>query len=567
MEPKDNNAEKPRRSRNKTIKMIGSTGEFHEIEKSSSKLDKKRSPQNPNDEKENYLKKQEDKVRARRTIKQHCAALDNVIALTDEEKKLLSDVDMKNDELGVFHDKNKNTTTDEEKKNDKAGKSVSFYQKKTGVEDEDDELELNKEKKSPNNFNETEVKRSESEQKKENEQKKEKKEKEEKEEKEEKDEKDEKEVKDEKDEKEVKEVKEGNKNNSVDQKNDDKDNNDGLKNLKEIPDDISEKEAKKLLVERNINNKTDGNTQKQMDNDKSSSASKDIDKINSDIKSNISEKEDKTGRFADLKGKEKKDEWKKFHGDDEETYQKEMERIAKEKAEKIAEKEIENRKNPDYQKKNLKNNKDIEIITAGESENKNDNKKEKEQDKDEKNQGNKPKQDKQNEENEKNEKKEQNVKTEYLAAGLIPTTETNTKQVNNISSNKNEYDNISLTPINLVEVNETSEIGIARHENQVFYEGYAYKKRFFFSCCWHSRYFVLTKDGSLKYYKDLNGKGKGEINIVSIRDVQRLDESNKPFPFKIILKFSDREDFMGFNEDKERNKWAKSLSMGRKSIS
>lgn len=163
------------------------------------------------------------------------------------------------------------------------------------------------------------------------------------------------------------------------------------------------------------------------------------------------------------------------------------------------------------------------------------------------------------------EKKKSDGKADFLAAGLIPSSTSEGKKIKPIVDDDVAREGEGLR-LDTVPVDKDSEIGRARESNQVIYEGDVFKKRFFFSCCWHSRYFVLTKDGMIKYYRDKNGKGKGNIDIATIRDLHRLDELSKKYPYKIILRYADREDLLGFNEEAERNRWAAKLNEARKNL-
>lgn len=160
-------------------------------------------------------------------------------------------------------------------------------------------------------------------------------------------------------------------------------------------------------------------------------------------------------------------------------------------------------------------------------------------------------------------------KEAYLAAGLAPPSQSGDKILKPIYDEDVERD-IKRKKENLhidtERVDSNSEIGKARSENRVAYEGKVYKRRFFFSCCWHERHFILTKDGALRYYRNKNKKGKGDINIATVRDLHRLDELDKKHPYKIMLRYFDREDLMGFDEEPERNRWAAKLAEVRRNL-
>ncbi|KAM0673085.1 hypothetical protein GVAV_003431 [Gurleya vavrai] len=119
---------------------------------------------------------------------------------------------------------------------------------------------------------------------------------------------------------------------------------------------------------------------------------------------------------------------------------------------------------------------------------------------------------------------------------------------------------------NIDRLNPECQIAKARSAGNIVHAGDIYKKRSFFACCWHSRYFVLTNDGILRYYKDKNKDGKGNINIVHVRDLARMDEIGKSYPYKIMLRYQDKEDFLGFDSEETRDLWASKLGEVRRSL-
>ncbi|KAM0687384.1 hypothetical protein COBT_001379 [Conglomerata obtusa] len=159
--------------------------------------------------------------------------------------------------------------------------------------------------------------------------------------------------------------------------------------------------------------------------------------------------------------------------------------------------------------------------------------------------------------------------TKFLAAGLAPSAIASSKTMRPITDENVEKEGAMAgtgTKIDTENIKNDSEIGIARNNSQIIYEGDIFKKRYFLSCCWHERYFVLTKDGMLKYYRDKNKEGKGNINVVNIRDLARLDEIGDKYPYKIMLRYQDREDFLGFKEEPERDRWAAKLGEARRNL-
>ena len=58
------------------------------------------------------------------------------------------------------------------------------------------------------------------------------------------------------------------------------------------------------------------------------------------------------------------------------------------------------------------------------------------------------------------------------------------------------------TSLYILPVSESTYIGQLRKANLILCEGWVWKKRYFFSCLYHQRYFVLTKDAEFIYFRD-----------------------------------------------------------------
>jgi len=82
------------------------------------------------------------------------------------------------------------------------------------------------------------------------------------------------------------------------------------------------------------------------------------------------------------------------------------------------------------------------------------------------------------------------------------------------------------------------------------------KRRFFFSCFWHKRYFILTKDGELKYFRNTDKNSRLATKISDVVDLQRVnEESGSTGWYKIVIQYDGSEDELGFYKEEIRNEW------------
>jgi len=107
-----------------------------------------------------------------------------------------------------------------------------------------------------------------------------------------------------------------------------------------------------------------------------------------------------------------------------------------------------------------------------------------------------------------------------------------------------------------------SEMIKERNEGNVVAEGWMWKKRRIFFCCWIQRYLVLTKEGVLKYYSiDGGKKAKGNWNMREATGIDQQEMSMDSWrPFRIIISFPSTSVLLGFDEEDIRNYWADTLN-------
>ncbi|KAL7345561.1 putative PH domain-containing protein [Encephalitozoon intestinalis] len=111
--------------------------------------------------------------------------------------------------------------------------------------------------------------------------------------------------------------------------------------------------------------------------------------------------------------------------------------------------------------------------------------------------------------------------------------------------------------------NSNKEIFEERDKGSIVAEGWIWKKRRIFSCFWHQKYFVLTKDGVLKYYKaDGRRKAKGNWNIKEADDLREYNlpsEENK-HPCRVMVVFPDSSLLLAFDERNTKDYWVERLN-------
>ncbi|KAG5860060.1 PH domain-containing protein [Encephalitozoon hellem] len=138
------------------------------------------------------------------------------------------------------------------------------------------------------------------------------------------------------------------------------------------------------------------------------------------------------------------------------------------------------------------------------------------------------------------------------------------EKAENTKSFSKENANVFMPPILDTEAeNANKEIFEEREKGNILAEGWMWKKRRIFSCFWHQKYFVLTKDGILKYYK-ANGKrhAKGNWDMkksIEVRNYNLSSEENN-HPCRIMVFFPDCSFLLAFDERKTKDYWVDKLN-------
>lgn len=103
------------------------------------------------------------------------------------------------------------------------------------------------------------------------------------------------------------------------------------------------------------------------------------------------------------------------------------------------------------------------------------------------------------------------------------------------------------------------EIEKERQHNHIVYEGSGFKRRWIFYCFWVQRYFVMTKDGIIKYYRSKDRPGSVFMKASDLDVVSRVDRQGK-HPYQIVLNSGGRESIMAFDSSNVRDAWTMKLS-------
>jgi hypothetical protein len=99
-----------------------------------------------------------------------------------------------------------------------------------------------------------------------------------------------------------------------------------------------------------------------------------------------------------------------------------------------------------------------------------------------------------------------------------------------------------------------SDLSREREAGSVLYEAAAYKQRYFLSFLWVKRHFVITKDGRLKYYRDLDTLRRGEYSLAKdFVEISSKDTRGK-FPYRISF-MSSQEEYLAFEKEEERDEF------------
>lgn len=94
----------------------------------------------------------------------------------------------------------------------------------------------------------------------------------------------------------------------------------------------------------------------------------------------------------------------------------------------------------------------------------------------------------------------------------------------------------------------------------VLFEGKLFKKRSFFKCCWVQRFFVLTTEGVLIYFNDLEGSSKVFVAVENVEVVTRELCVNEKYKYQIYLGTGRIENIMAFDSLEARDAWAAKIA-------
>lgn len=99
-----------------------------------------------------------------------------------------------------------------------------------------------------------------------------------------------------------------------------------------------------------------------------------------------------------------------------------------------------------------------------------------------------------------------------------------------------------------------SDLSTEREKGAVLYETPAFKKRYFLQFLWTKRHFVITKDGRLKYYRDLDAQRRGEFSMKKeFIDAYPEDGTGK-MGSRIVVQ-SEKQDRIGFETKEKRDEF------------
>lgn len=109
-------------------------------------------------------------------------------------------------------------------------------------------------------------------------------------------------------------------------------------------------------------------------------------------------------------------------------------------------------------------------------------------------------------------------------------------------------------------INEGCELEKLRSEQKIIYEGHAYKKMSYCFCFWVKRYFVLLNDGSLRYFRDVNGSSLDFLKTDNLRLVTKETFDDDKHPYQILMTINNSEKMMAFDAPDARDAWLTKLS-------
>ena len=101
-----------------------------------------------------------------------------------------------------------------------------------------------------------------------------------------------------------------------------------------------------------------------------------------------------------------------------------------------------------------------------------------------------------------------------------------------------------------------------REDGKIAAEGWMWKKRRIFSCFWHQKYFVLTRDGVLRYHKaDGRRDAKGNWNMKESTEIRHYNlPSGDKYPFRILVFFPSHSFLLAFDDRDAKDHWVEKLN-------
>ncbi|KFG26049.1 uncharacterized protein NESG_01161 [Nematocida ausubeli] len=100
-----------------------------------------------------------------------------------------------------------------------------------------------------------------------------------------------------------------------------------------------------------------------------------------------------------------------------------------------------------------------------------------------------------------------------------------------------------------------SSLTLDRNNGKILYEADIYKKRYFLQFLWTKRHFTLSKDGIIKYYRNINGRRRGEFDIDEyFMSFKPTEVKRGKYPYRITL-VSDKCDDLGFETKEQRDEF------------
>lgn len=128
------------------------------------------------------------------------------------------------------------------------------------------------------------------------------------------------------------------------------------------------------------------------------------------------------------------------------------------------------------------------------------------------------------------------------------------KQEREIQEHNDRVNSLPMGIISSGELSQRSEILHYRSKNEIVLEGKGRKKRFYCSCFWVERYFVLLKTGHILYFSNKDSKSKFFANLRDVIEVTKINEESNS-TYHIELHLPNRILGISFENREVRNLW------------